>query len=324
MIAFARMAVPVALVVAGALAVPHFLKAGGGGGGGDEPSCCQSAKKAAPQGEAAARASKAIEMWKAMPERVKTMSAEDSAQVAAAQAVTDRSCPVCKELPATLAYLRDAFHADAALKAKILQTCHGANLEVNADSPALELISFAIASTTPAKADCCAGAKGPATVAATATVAAAEPSCCAAPAQKKSDDCCAGDPLVLLNGLSERAAKLEALWSTTVPQSLASVPAADKAELDKALATQMKLNPRMPAMIETMSVLRELAASSEGCGGGAACEAKPELKDVSNLMTARADLQKKTLAILDAMAKICGGPAGSSSCCAKDSASAAN
>src|SRR5262249_7765419 len=163
----------------------------------------------------------------------------------------------------------------------------------------------ALAANASPKADCCAndGAAAPAK-----TI-----SCCGTP---KNDDCCAGgDPLVLLNGLGDRAAKLETLWSTTVPKAFTSLPAADKTALEQALAGGVKLDPRRPAMVETIGVLREFASTESCCSGGdKACDAKPEQKAVVDLLAARTELRKKTLAVLDAMTKMCGGPA--SSCCA--------
>jgi hypothetical protein len=257
MIAFARIALPLALLVSGALALPIFVN------GGDD--CCQGAKNAPAKTDLGTRAGKALEMWKDVPKRLEALSAEETAQLAKAQVVGDRLCPVCKEMPATLAYLRDAFRADASLEARLLETCHGVKARSDADSPAVQLLSAALASADP-KPDCCAKDQA----------AAKAPSCCAAP---KSEDASAADPLVQVTSLGERATKLETLWTTTVPAALAAMPAADKSELDQALATQMKLNPRMQAAIETVSVLRELAASNGCCGGDHDCARRPAQED---------------------------------------------
>lgn len=311
--------------------------------GGDD--CCQAAKNAVAKNDVAARAKAAIESWKTLPQRLQALSAEDQKQLASAQAVTDRICPVCKELPATLAFLKDAFAADDAAQAKLFAACHGAGAQAEAGaeecpylaaqsdaikapapSPALELITVALAANAP-KAECC--AKG--------TPAAKSDDCCAAKSAVAGggDDCCAAakpaasDPLVQVNGLLERAKAVEATWTTSVPAALAAMTAADKTDLTAALATHKKLNPRMAAMLETMSVLRELAGSGECCAEGASHATQGEkaassdaMKAVQPLVTARADLKKKTAAILASMAQVCGG--ANSSCCAKDKDTAAN
>ncbi|MFO0983081.1 MAG: hypothetical protein U1E76_15355 [Planctomycetota bacterium] len=322
MVAIIRFGGPLVLAAAAAaLAMPRL--------GGDD--CCQKTGALA-KDELGARVSKAVAGWRALPERMQALSADERAQLKAAQAVTDRICPVCKEMPATLAFLQEAFHAGAALDAKLLESCHGAAAKGDsagecpfaaagkdvasgkqAPALALELISVAIASVKPA-ADCCA-----------AGTAAKKDDCCAAGG---SDDCCAakksdgGDALVLAKGLAERAAKLEATWTTSVPAALAALPAADKADLDKALATHKKLNPRMAAMLETMHLLRELAAADGCCASGGATDAHANVQLMAELMAARAELKKQALAILTAMGKVCGEPG--SSCCEKDKAAAAN
>lgn len=288
MIALSRLAYPALLAVAIVAAVPAF-----------DGDCCQDKKNVVAKTDVTVRATTLLASWKAVPERMVALTAEAKQELDAAQAVMARCCPVCKEQPATFAYLKDAFAADAVAMNHLMKACHGGDTvkagaekgcgscpmkgEVAHGSMALELINFAVA-TKSAKSDCC------------------------AQTEKKEIDCCAAkdaaDPLVQLNQLVKRGADLEKTWSETIPATFAALSGPDREELTRAIATSKKINPRVPVMIETMSVLREMV-SQPGCC--AELSKEDGSKAVQPLMSARAELRKKAVAVLAAMEKICAG-----------------